>query len=114
MGKTIPELVGMKYIASTGTEENLPGSLVGDPLIWSCSDANTARELISSSDGSFNPRYVIIDETDLAAELEDVLLPGDVPASSSRVTLAPLHETEVIRRLQNQDFDTWLLSQPPR
>jgi hypothetical protein len=111
MGKTIPELVGMKYVASTGTEENLPGSMVRDPLIWSCSDANTARELISSADKNFNPRYVIVDEADLAAELEDNLMPGDIPSSSSRIILAPLHEMEVIPKFQNRKFDVWLLKQ---
>ena len=111
MGKTIPELVGVKYITSTGIEGSLPGSLIGDPLIWSCSDANTARELIMSADSGFNPRYVIIDEAGLAGELEDVLLPGEVPKHSSHISISPLHEMEVIRRLQDRDFDTWILQQ---
>lgn len=109
MGCMIPELIGIRYITSTGTEEDWRGTTIAEPLLWACSDAMTARSLISSGDGVFNPKHIVFDGADLASEFEGLISVGDVDESVSRVAICNLHETEDIRHLISDGYEPWLI-----
>ena len=109
MAMTIPELVGIRYVASTGFEENLSGTTLAEPLILCCSDAATALELIRSPSDRFVPRHIVVDEADLAVNLEEGLISGNVPDTTSTVVLAGIQDVEAVRRLDELGYGISLL-----
>ena len=109
MGSTIPELVGLKYVTSTGTEHVLPGTPMADPLVVACSDAATARDLILDPDDGMDPRYIVVDDGELARDLEDLISGAELPAGCHVIVFSPFHESEATRALIANDYSTWLL-----
>ena len=109
MGSTIPELVGLKYVSSTGTESIFPGTPMEDPLIVTCSDAATARDLIFNPDDGMALRYIMVDDGELARDLEDLIAHAELPAECQVIVFSPLHESEATRALIANDYSTWFL-----
>ena len=109
MGSTIPELVGLKYVTSTGTESVFPGTPIADPLIVACSDPATARDLILDPDDGMAPRYIVVDDGELARDLEDLIAGAELPAECHVIVFSPFHESEATRALIASDYSTWLL-----
>ena len=109
MGSTIPELVGLKYVTSTGTESVFPGTPMADPLIVACSDPATARDLILDPDDGMAPRYIVVDDGELARDLEDLIAGAELPPECHVIVFSPFHESEATRALIASDYSTWLL-----
>ena len=109
MGSTIPELVGLKYMTSTGSEHVFPGTPMADPLVVACSDAATARDLILDTDGGVVPRYIVVDDGELARDLEDLISGAELPAGCRVIAFSPFHESEATQALIANDYSTWLL-----
>ena len=109
MGSRIPELVGLRYVASTGTERVFPGRPMADPLIVTCSDASTARDLILDPHGGIAPRYIVVDDSELARQLEELMAGAEMPPECHVIVFSPLHESEATRALIANDYSTWLL-----
>ena len=109
MGSTIPELVGLKYVTSTGSESVFAGTQMADPLIVACSDAATARDLILDPDDGMAPRYIVVDDGELARDLEDLIAGAELPAECHVIVFSPFHESEATRALIASDYSTWLL-----
>ena len=111
MDMTIPQLVGVKYVTSTGREDTLPGTQVAEPLIIACSDALTGRDLIVDPNEGLDLKFVVIDDVDLAIEFENSCNPGDVPEETKVLVFGAQHQTEGIKELMAWDYNTWLLKQ---
>ena len=109
MGSTVSGLVGIKYIASTGTETLISDTRVADPLIVACSDAQTAIDILGSSDDPFSPQYVVVDDGELAANLCSLLAPDMLAEDTQLIVFPALHESEAVKELMARQFDTWLI-----
>ena len=109
MGSTIPALVGLKYVTSNGTESVFPGTPKADPLIVACSDAATARDLILDPDDGIAPRYIVVDDGELARDLENLIAGAELPAECHVIVFSPFHESEATRALIASDYSTWFL-----
>ena len=109
MGSTIPELVGLRYVASTGTKSVFPGRPMTNPLIATCSDTATAQDLIFDPDEGMVPRYIVVDDGELARQLEDLIAGAELPAECHVIVFSPLHESEATQALIASDYRTWLL-----
>ncbi len=109
MGRTIPELVGLKYVNSMGAEQVLSGTPMAEPLIVACSDAPTARDMIFDNDDRIKPQYVIVDDGELARDLEDLISGSDLPPRCHIIVFSPFHEREATQSLINYNYGTWFL-----
>lgn len=106
MNTSIPEMVGVTYVTSSGNEESLSGTDCSGSLIWACSDYFTAKELLETEDCTI--KHIVSDTPHSLLKLEEAA--GEALLSKKTLTaICGIYEMEEIRELQRNGYLSWLL-----
>ena len=102
LGRSIPELVGVRYVTRRGTSRNLGRNELREPLIWCVADGIEARNLLRKEAQRF--RAVILCDS---CEKRHSVLREVLRADVNPVVLTTDSRHEFIRHLTEHDFSTW-------
>lgn len=107
MNTSIPEMVGVTYVTSSGNEESLSGTDCSGSLIWACSDYFTAKELLETEDCTI--KHIICDTPHTLRKLEEAIGGNSYLAEKTLTAICGIYEMEEIRELQQNGYHSWLL-----
>lgn len=109
LGSSLGALLGMRYVKTDGRIEDLCSSATDTPYIYTCSDADTAYDLIRNPPQHVRSWRVIVDGARQMRALHAALMTDGQSLVPPLCVVTELHDREAVSDLAQQGFAIWYL-----